>query len=225
MKRFCAFVCFLIVTSCAWAQSSSTGSWYIYLGSQQLSQKWNWHNEVQYRNFNAVGDLEQLLLRTGLGYNLTPGNNNLLLGYAYIYSEPYVPGTETKRSISEHRIFQQFITRQQFSRFYLQHRYRFEQRFIEDTDFKMRYRYFLSVNLPLTNREMVPKTIYLSAYNEIFINNTSPHYDRNRLYGALGYTISKYLRAEIGFMSQMLENGHREQVQVVLFNNIPFIKD
>ncbi|WP_317175413.1 DUF2490 domain-containing protein [Pontibacter cellulosilyticus] len=201
------------------------GSWYIYIGSQQFNTKWNWHNEVQYRNYNAAGDLEQLLLRTGIGYNLTPANNNLLLGYAYILSEPYILGTDSKRSVSEHRIFQQFITRQQFSRFYLQHRYRIEQRFIEDTDFKMRYRYFLSVNVPLTNREMVPKTIYLSAYNEIFINDTSPLYDRNRLYSALGYTINKYLRAELGFMSQILENRHREQVQIVLFNNIPFSKD
>ncbi|MEJ8801872.1 DUF2490 domain-containing protein [Pontibacter sp. H249] len=225
MKWFCAFALFLIATSSARAQSSSVGSWYIYIGSQQLSEKLNWHNEVQYRNFNAAGDLEQLLLRTGIGYNLTPANNNLLLGYAYIYSEAYIPGTDLKRSFSEHRVFQQFITRQQFSRFYLQHRYRFEQRFIENSDFKMRYRYFLSVNVPLTNREMVPKTVYLSAYNEIFINNTSPLYDRNRLYGALGYTINKYLRAELGVMSQILENRHREQVQVVLFNNIPFYED
>ncbi|MDX5420966.1 MAG: DUF2490 domain-containing protein [Hymenobacteraceae bacterium] len=225
MLRFCAIAYFILAASCAWAQRSSIGSWYIYFGNQQLSKRWSWHNEVQYRNFNAVGDLEQLLLRTGLGYNLTPGNNNLLLGYAYIYSEPYTAGTESKGSVSEHRIFQQLITRQQFSRFYLQHRYRLEQRFIEDTDFRMRYRYFLSLNLPLTNREMVPNTVYLSVYNEIFIHNTSPLYDRNRLYGALGYTINKYLRAEVGFMSQLLENGHREQVQVVLFNNIPFIKD
>ena len=32
--------------------------------------KWNFHNEVQYRNFNYLGDTEQLLIRFGLGYQI-----------------------------------------------------------------------------------------------------------------------------------------------------------
>ena len=52
------------------AQESDIGNWFIYLGNQQIAKKWNWSNEVQYRNYNAIGDMEQLLLRTGIGYNL-----------------------------------------------------------------------------------------------------------------------------------------------------------
>ena len=50
-------------------QESNLGNWLIYIGNKKLSNKWNIHNEVQYRNYNAIGDLEQLLLRTGLGYS------------------------------------------------------------------------------------------------------------------------------------------------------------
>ncbi len=50
------------------AQESDFGNWLIYIGNKKLNSKWNVHNEVQYRNYNAVGDLEQLLLRTGFGY-------------------------------------------------------------------------------------------------------------------------------------------------------------
>lgn len=71
------------------SQGSDFGNWMIYFGNNKLNEKFNIHNEVQYRNYNAVGDLEQLLLRTGLGYNLTPNNNNLLLGYGFIRSENY----------------------------------------------------------------------------------------------------------------------------------------
>src|SRR5664279_2673511 len=71
------------------AQKSDVGSWFIYFGNQQINKKWNWWNEVQYRNYNFIGDLEQLVFRTGIGYNLTENNNNVLLGYAFIYSEPY----------------------------------------------------------------------------------------------------------------------------------------
>ena len=60
------------------SQDSNLGNWLIYIGSKELKNGWNIHNEVQYRNYDAIGDLEQLLLRTGLGYNLTENNNNLV---------------------------------------------------------------------------------------------------------------------------------------------------
>jgi len=68
------------------AQESAIGNWLMYLGNQKINNRWNWHHEIQYRNYNFVGDLEQLLLRTGIGYNLSANNNNLLLGYTYIHT-------------------------------------------------------------------------------------------------------------------------------------------
>jgi len=205
------------------AQESATGNWLMYFGNQKINNRWNWHNEIQYRNYNYVGDLEQLLLRTGIGYNLSDNNNNILLGYAYIHSEPYVAGTDQKTNVNEHRIFQQLISRQQFGRVYLQHRYRIEERFIED-DFKMRFRYFLGLNVPLNKKEMVKDAVYLSLYNEIFLQDRDPVFDRDRIYGALGYVLNPYLRIEAGYMVQLLPSGHRGQLQLGLFNNYPFKK-
>ena len=213
----------LILCKSLFAQKSDIGNWWIYFGNQALNQKFNWHNEVQYRNYNVIGDMEQLLLRTGIGYNLTENNNNLLVGYGYIDSRNYLQGTDNTSSIVEHRIFQQFISRQKFGRFTLQHRYRAEERFIED-DFKMRFRYFLALNIALNRNTFEDKTLYASAYNEIFLNHESPVFDRNRLYGALGYVINEHFRVEVGFMSQILENTHRNQFQIVIFNNLPLFK-
>ena len=42
------------------SQNSDLGNWLIYIGSKELKNGWNIHNEVQYRNYDAVGDLEQL---------------------------------------------------------------------------------------------------------------------------------------------------------------------
>ncbi len=146
------------------AQESDLGNWWIYLGDKTINSTFNWHHEVQYRNYNFIGDTEQLLLRTGIGYNLSPRNNNLLLGYGFIQSEPYQEGTDRKLRIDEHRIYQQFIHKQLLSGIALQHRFRFEQRFIEQ-DFKMRFRYFVAMNMPLTNKELIDQTLYISAYN------------------------------------------------------------
>lgn len=69
---------------------------------------------------------------------------------------------------------------------------------------------------------MTPQTFYASAYNEIFINAQNTYFDRNRLYRAIGYVFSKYIKTEIGFMAQTLQSGSRNQFQIACFNNLPF---
>jgi hypothetical protein len=219
-KLAVSVLCFGSVLS--FAQESDLGAWYMYFGNNKISKKLNFHNEIQYRNFDGIGDLEQLLIRTGIGYDLTENNNNVLLGYGFILSQPYVKGEKSENS--EHRIFQQFITKQKFGRFNLQHRYRLEERFLQD-DFRMRFRYLLGLNIPINNKEMLPKTLYFSAYNEIFLNLDSPVFDRNRVYGALGFIINKNMRIEAGYMNQLQENKNRGQIQIGFYNNIPFTRN
>jgi hypothetical protein len=200
------------------AQESDLGNWLIYFGNKKFDNKLNWHHEVQYRNYNAAGDLEQLLLRTGVGIDLTENNNNALLGYAFIHSQNYLGDSNEKAEVNEHRIYQQFITKQNISIVNVQHRYRFEQRFLGE-DFQLRFRYFLSLNIPLNHKEIIDKTIYLSAYNEIFLNANENFFDRNRLYGGMGYRVSKALRFELGYMNQFLPNTSRDQINAIAFFN------
>ena len=208
-------ICFLNVS---YSQKTETGNWFMYFGNQKINKNINWHNEIQHRNYNFIGDFNQLILRTGIGYNLSEDNNNLLLGYGYINTEKYLPNSDQKENVTEHRIFQQFITKQNFGRFFVQHRYRVEERFHKN-DFQLRLRYFLGINIPLNKKTLEKNTIYLSSYNEIFINPEKPLFDRNRLYGALGYFIHKNLKMEVGFMSQSLEDSNRNQFQIAIFNN------
>ncbi len=208
-------ICFLNVS---YSQKTETGNWFMYFGNQKINKNINWHNEIQHRNYNFIGDFNQLILRTGIGFNLTEDNNNLLLGYGYINTEKYLANSNQKINVNEHRIFQQFISKQNFGRFFVQHRYRVEERFLKN-DFQLRLRYFLGINIPLNKKTLEKNTIYLSSYNEIFIHSEKPLFDRNRLYGALGYFIHKNLKMEVGFMSQSLEDSNRNQFQIAIFNN------
>ena len=206
----------LILPISAQSQDSDFGNWLIYIGNKKLSQKWNLHNEVQYRNYNAIGDLEQLLLRVGLGYTFNESKNNVLLGYGYILSENYLDNNTDKVSVNEHRIFQQCTSKQKIGIVSLNHRYRFEQRFVQ-SDFKMRLRYFLGLNIPLTKKEN--NKLYFSAYNEIFLNTEPAVFDRNRLYGGIGYRINKNIRLEAGYMNQFFEKNSRDQLNIITFVN------
>ena len=213
----------LIICFCnlSYSQKSETGNWFIYFGNQKINPKWNWHNEVQYRSYDFIADTNQLLLRTGIGYNLTEDNNNLLLGYGFINTQKYIPNSDEKIDTNEHRIYQQFITKQKLGRVIVQHRYRIEERFLPN-DFQMRFRYFLGINIPINKKTLEKNAIYLSSYNELFINAESPLFDRNRLYGAIGYMIHKNIKIEAGFMAQTLEISNRNQFQIAIFNNLPF---
>jgi hypothetical protein len=210
--------CVLMLPYSSAAQNSDFGNWLIYIGNKKVDSKWNIHNEVQYRNYDAIGDLEQLLLRTGVGYNLSENNHNLLLGYGYILSHNYSADTEDKLDVNEHRIFQQFTSKQKIGNVSLSHRYRFEQRFVE-SDFKMRLRYFLAFKVPILKTETSPTKLYLSAYNEVFLNTESDVFDRNRVYGGLGYQLNNNVRIEAGYMNQLFEHSSRDQFNLITFIN------
>ena len=213
MKNKLLIILFLINILNVKSQENNIGNWLIYLGNKDLSSSLNWHHEIQHRNYNLFGELEQLLVRTGLGYDINE-NNNALLGYGFIDSRNRVMETNEILKVNEHRIYQQFISKQAIGKIKIQHRYRFEQRFIED-DFKLRYRYFLSLNIPLLKTN---EKYYISAYNEIFVNaNQENTFDRNRIYGGLGYKLNSNIKLELGYMNQIFNYSSRDQFNLICF--------
>jgi hypothetical protein len=64
---------------------------------------------------------------------------------------------------------------------------------------------------------MDDKTFYLSAYNEIFLNTEDNIFDRDRLYGGIGYKLNKVFRFELGYMNQFLPDLNRDQLNIIVF--------
>lgn len=201
------------------------GAWYMYFWNTNFGEsKFGLQGDVQYRNWNTIGDLEQLLLRAGATYS--PNTNiKLTLGYGHITSGVFGDSNETS---TESRLYQEALLPHKISeRIYLKHRFRYEQRWVENQDFRTRYRYNLFVTIPLNQPNLDKNSIYLSFYNEIFINGEKDIgndrkvelFDRNRLYGAIGYALKNNLKLQLGVMEQSLNNLSKTQLQLSLHHN------
>jgi hypothetical protein len=198
--------------------ASKSGAWYMYFGNLRFKDSpWAIHGEAQHRNFNKIGDLDQLLLRTGLQYNSRSGQSSFLAGYASITN-----GKEgdSKAIFHENRLYQEIILRQKMGNLALQHRYRYEQRWIENQNFRTRFRYALSLNIPLSTKSLTEKgASYLQVYDELFINGEKlggkiQFFDRNRFYVGFGYRIYNGLAVQLGFMEQTTASVSRGQFQI-----------
>ncbi len=213
----------MVLSACyfsAKAQTNKIGNWFIYFGNQKINKRFNFHNEIQYRNYNFIGDINQLLIRSGIGYTLD-NKDNILLGYGYIQSYTNETVASKKKSTIENRIYQQYLTKHSIDKYFFVHRLRFEERFLNNS-LQFRFRYFLSLNMPLNKEKMEKNTIYLSSYNEFFLKPTNEFFDRNRIYGGLGFAINKDVKIETGYMIQTLKDKYQQQFQIILFNNSPF---
>lgn len=193
--------------------------WFSYLGNHNLNDKLNFHNELQVRNINSFEKMDQVFVRIGVGHNISPNNNNVLLGYGTFFTNSHL--IENARYNIEHRVFQQFITKQRFGHLFLNHRYRYEQRFLPN-EYKDRFRYFLAGYFSINQLEIIKGTYYLAGYNEIFLNTRGQYFDQNRLYLGAGYAITNNIKIEAAYLRQTFNSGYKNIFQITVFNNNAF---
>lgn len=195
---------------------ATSGYWLAYSGDNKINEHFGIHSEVQMRSFFVHESVETKLFRVGLNYYIKP-HAMLTAGYGYIYNTPsddYLQASETR----EHRIWQQLILRQKTRKIFLEHRYRLEQRFIENlsasqTKEEHRLRYRFQSILPLYSLSPHLRHFFVVANNEIMINfrsNPSLLFDRNRFFVGAGYQVSPKLNFQLGYLNQFTHSPGRE---------------
>jgi hypothetical protein len=221
----------LSLSNMAWSQkniSHQNNGWYMYFGNHKLSDKYSLHTEYQWRRDEVIKDWQQSLTRIGLDYKLAP-SAMVTAGYGYIVTHPY-GDQPVPFKFHEHRIWEQLILTQNVGRFYFNHRFRLEQRYIEnriddgagssDRDgytHKKRARYRFMVNVPINKSSMEKGAIFVSVYDEIFLQygpNVDKNYlDQNRIYGALGYVLSPNAQIQAGYLNQYVIKGNAVDIE------------
>jgi hypothetical protein len=222
--------------------------------SGKLAGKFTWQIENQHRREDMQGDyneatttgnpynnLNQHVFRPYIHFQMNPNIRFSLMPLGWIGSNRFKDG-KPSAFFSELRIAPQVILTQNIGRVRFDNRLRYEFRWIgqnqsvddhsslysgdfSNTTFRERFRYQFKMTIPINHAKMDDKTLYVQAYDELFVNmgekvgNTNL-FDQNRVMVGLGYKFNKFVTAEAGFMQQSIYRFNNTNKDNVDLNNI-----
>ena len=182
-----------------------TGTWLI--GTIQLpagEKKWGGFAELQARSNGMFRQYFYNELKAGISYDIDRNFSLMVAGgrYATYDYQALADGPLN----TEKRLWEQLIINQYLSRLKFEHRYRVEQRWFTYRDgthpYRNRIRYRLNMFVPLNNRTITDNTVFLSLYDEIFLNPIGPTFERNRFYAGMGYQFTSQWILQLGVVNQ-----------------------
>ncbi|RBL93106.1 DUF2490 domain-containing protein [Chitinophaga flava] len=216
MKKVLLLLAVIALTRYASAQETTHAyqHWYTYFGTMKINQHWSVPFDVQLRIRDGISNKGQLLMRGGLQYAINK-RHQVLLGYAFVPTYNNVSDTW----LPEQRIFEQYIYKA--PKIDMTHRFRLEQRWVAqssapgahraigDWKYGNRLRYFNRTQLAIRHHQQSTR-FYVALQDEIFLNlwgNSISNllFDQNRFLTAFGYQISPNLKADIGYMNQLVQ--------------------
>lgn len=219
MKKIALISFCLILSIGTFAQkviSNQQHAWITYQGNHKLTPKIGLHTEYQWRRADYFQYWQQSVLRIGLDYHVHP-NVFFTIGYASIITFQYGE-MPVNHQFNEHRIWQQFNQKNTLGRFEIQHRYRLEQRFMDNyvkqgttyersgTNYRNRARYRFMAVLSLNHKSMENNTLFLNVNDEVFLGFGegigTNILDQNRLQCALGFKFNASCTIQAGYLNQ-----------------------
>lgn len=168
--------------------------WLLTTATGPATQGFRWYGEFQPRYDVRSGDVERVLLRAAVGYDL-PKRFSFWAGYGYT---PLLSPVTS----DEHRPFLQLLGEHRLGPVALVNRTRAEARFIEGTQqASLRARHMLRALYRLPDSQLG-----FAVYDEFFFNlnsvaNGPPGgLDQNRLFAGVNYLLLPFVQIEGGYM-------------------------
>lgn len=179
----------------------------------KINDKWSVNSEFNIRRTDFLKKWEQFIVRPFLHYKLSE-ELDLALGYSYIDNNSFLD-FRAPLDFKEHNVFQQLTINHPFSKFLLQHRLRFEERFkqnikevasgkyiIDGTNYKSRLRYKFQVTIPLKSFASNRK-LNLVVYDELhldFEDSFRPKaVNQNRMNVSLSFRVNNHMKIRSGY--------------------------
>lgn len=230
-KYLLMLIAIFAMNSLSQAQTlNQNAGWLFLMNTTKFNDKWGMHVDFQIRTQDEWDGVRNVLIRPGVTYYIN-NSNEVTVGYLLQPTFTQLVGT-SNTTLTEHRIWEQYIFKHKVSAVNLSHRFRLEQRFIErngaDDLFSQRARYFIRAVVPFKKTtEGFNEGFFGALQNEVFLNLQNKNelngstFDQNRAYGAIGYRFSPKVDMEIGYMNQAINgrsnNTNSNNIQLALY--------
>lgn len=214
MKKILIIYFSILATPILYSQTKAEknlGSWYTYHGIHKVSKKWSINSGFQERNYQTFQNYNLILFYTGVNYKINK-KWTANIGYGYLdidrtFDPDVTPNTK------EHRIFEQIFYKTKYFKIPFYHRLRLEHRNLYSMG---NYTLINRIRYRLKAKIQIYRSIYGNISNESFFNFKGDLYPENRFYSALGYTFSKNISLEIGYLNQYINKQSLDRLQVGL---------
>ncbi len=224
MHRILAFL-LLASVSCL-AQSpvlhtidQNLNTWWSYAGDHPIAGGWSAISEAEIRRTTFLATPHQVVFREAAAYRFSP-HAQASVGYIWTRNARY-GDFPAKHAFLEHRTFQQLSLRHALKHLDVDHRFRIEQRWLQDFSqgeayfwrYQNRARYQFRFTLPISRANERGQQWHLFAGDEIMFhfgpNHGAHALNQNRVQAGIGYHLTRNNRVEIGYLNQYVlqQNG------------------
>lgn len=186
------------------AQKDKTwGTWAITNVQYEFARRWFGYFELQTRSQAMANHFFYYEIKGGINYRI---NKNFIafVGFGN-YGTYDWKNLRTTKKVDELRLWEQMVINQPLSRIKFEHRFRVEQAWL-NRKFRNRFRYRINLIVPLNKKKVENKTVFVSAFDELFLTDTAPFFMRNRIYLGLGYQATGFLTLQAGWVNQFNYN-------------------
>ncbi len=157
--------------------------------------------EVHTRSQQLINNFYHHQFKGGMYFNIPKTDYTLFVGVGRYANYDVTGNFKLPISTSETRLWEQMTINNQYSHIKIEHRIRLELRWINN-DYKARLRYRLNTTLLINHATLLPHTLFVSCFDEIFLSNVFPRFESNRYYWGGGMQLTKQLAFQIGVLHE-----------------------
>jgi hypothetical protein len=192
----------------AYGQNTAIGYWFagsIVLPGDSIN-RWGACLGSQSRFEDRWTQLQYLEANGGLTFFLNK-NFTVMTGFGRYETFTRAADQPSRRTF-ENRLYEQVTNNQLLYRLKIEHRYQVEQRW-SNNKYNNRFRYRLSLYVPVNHIKVEEKTWFLAISDELFLNNRSPGLTRNRVSAGCGYQFTREVILQTGWINQYDESAEQ----------------
>jgi len=191
--------CIAIVLANTCLGQGKLGAWNIFSFKLNLNKNWSLFQEAQVRSQQFYRNFSYYEIKGGVGYTFKKYAAAIGFGRFMTYSD----GDNFKTPLlnEEWRLWEQFLINSYVDRLKIENRARVEQRWTTALGYRNRLKYRLNLAIPINSKKIRPGSVYLTGWDEIYLTDSDPHLETNRIYAGAGYQLCKQVTLQSGFLA------------------------